>query len=186
METQELIELIAARDEEALVLFHRQYRQLILAIARRIVGDEWDAEEVLQDVVWTVWRKAHTLREDTNLKAWVSRVSRNAALMLLRKRKRVPTPIDSTIVESAFAAELHLGATPAPDDTVMSRVALERLQKHLDALDPINRALFFAMDVEGADRDEVAEELGLTISALKSRLHRVRRTVHGVENLVRA
>ncbi len=186
MNTQELIDQIAAHDEEALVKFHREYRQLILAIARRIVGDEWDAEEVLQDVVWTVWRKAHTLREDTNLKAWVSRVSRNCALMLLRKRKRVPTPVDSTIVESAFASELHFDATARPDETVMSRVALERLQEHLDALDPTNRALFFAMDLEGADRDEVAAELGLTISALKSRLHRVRRTVHGVENLVRS
>jgi hypothetical protein len=55
--TAALITRIAERDPRAINEFYRLYRRRILAVALRVVGNEWDAEEVLQDVVWVVFRK---------------------------------------------------------------------------------------------------------------------------------
>jgi len=171
-----LIASLVAQEPAALDEFYRRYRLLVLSIARRIVVDEWDAEEVLQDVVWTAWRKAGELRPETRLKAWVAQVARNAALMLLRKRRRVPTPIEADDLESRLELAYD-GQANRPDDLAASRQALARLGDALDKLDATNVDLFVSLEVAGEDRDEVAQRLGLSESALKSRLHRIRQTV---------
>ncbi|MFT5993654.1 MAG: RNA polymerase sigma-70 factor (ECF subfamily) [Bradymonadia bacterium] len=177
MDKQQLLDGLQCKDILALDVFYERYKGHILAIARRIVTDEWDAEEVLQDVVWITYRKAEFLRENTNLKAWVSQVTRNAALMLLRKRKRVPMPIDAQVVEAANFGDLNSDAKVRPDAVTASRQALVQVERCLDDLDPLNRELFLAMDVEGRSKEEVAETLGLTTAAVKSRLHRARQAV---------
>lgn len=186
MDKQELLDGLANQELQALDIFYERYKSHILAIARRIVNDEWDAEEVLQDVVWITYRKAGGLREDTNLRAWVSQVSRNAALMLLRKRRRVPTPIDSTIIEAAAFSDIAEDRFLRPDAIAMSRRTLALVDERLDTLDPVNKRLFVAMDVDGQTKEEVADELGLSTAAVKSRLHRVRQSVRAVADEVSA
>lgn len=181
MTHDELLHGLAAKDLDALDAFYLQYKSHILAIARRIVNDEWDAEEVLQDVVWIAYRKADMLREDTNLRAWVSQVSRNAALMLLRKRRRVPTPIDTQIMDVAIFQEDGADRFVRPDAIAMQRRSLAIVNEKLDTLDPVNRALFVAMDVNGKTKEEVAAEFGLSTAAVKSRLHRVRQSVRAIQ-----
>lgn len=180
MDKQALLDGLANQELHALDVFYERYKSHILAIARRIVSDEWDAEEVLQDVVWITYRKAGGLREDTNLRAWVSQVTRNAALMLLRKRRRIPTPIDATIVEAAAFSDVSEDRFLRPDAIAMSRRTLALVDEKLDSLDPVNKALFVAMDVDGQTKEEVATELGLSTAAVKSRLHRVRQSVREV------
>lgn len=180
MDQQALLDGLAKKELHALDVFYERYKSHILAIARRIVNDEWDAEEVLQDVVWITYRKADGLRENTNLRAWVSQVSRNAALMLLRKRRRVPTPLDTTIVESAAFTDISEDRFIRPDAIAMSRRTLALVDQRLDTLDPVNKRLFVAMDVDGHTKEQVAEELGLSTAAVKSRLHRVRQSVRAV------
>lgn len=180
MTHDELLHGLAQKDLQALDAFYLQYKSHILAIARRIVNDEWDAEEVLQDVVWIAYRKADTLRENTNLRAWVSQVTRNAALMLLRKRRRVPTPMDTQLVDLATFQENRADEFIRPDAVVMQRRNLQIVSEKLDTLDPVNKALFVAMDVNGKTKEEVADEFGLSTAAVKSRLHRVRQSVRSL------
>ena len=174
--TPDLVERLQRQDPEALRDFYKEYGPSVLNVARSMVNDPWDAEEVLQDVAWTVFRKADTFQGRTDFWWWVVQVTRNCARMLLRKRKRVPTPMTQDEVDYLIETRAaHTIATPEQS------VTLQRVERLLDdemgKLDPLNRKVYEAMDIKGQPKEEAAAALGLTVEALKSRLHRVRRAL---------
>ncbi|MEY3014720.1 MAG: hypothetical protein RIT45_3455 [Pseudomonadota bacterium] len=175
MTDAELHAALAAQVPAALQVFHDRYRALMYSTARKIVRDEWDTEEVVQDVVWTVFRKAHAFRGDSGLSTWVYRITQNCARMLLRKRRRVPLPMESEAMDFVVAASREGECWHLPEAQLAGRDAALRFQTAYAALPDDNRALFHAMDFEGEDKEVVAEQLGLSVSALKARLHRVRK-----------
>ena len=79
-----LITKLRRRDPDALFYLYNEYRDRVFAVVRRIVRDDWDAEEVVQDVFWTVHRKIDLFREDSALWSWMYRISVNAAKMKVR------------------------------------------------------------------------------------------------------
>ncbi len=168
---------LAAGDLRALQAFQTAYRARIWAIAYRMTRDEWDAEEVVQDVLWTVYRKAGSFRGESELWHWVRRVTQNAARMLLRKRKRVPTPIEDDALEINLTADLDADRGTRTDAVATGRSTLDRLDGILSEQEPTNQRLFMMMDVEGYEKEEVAEALGLSVSAVKARLHRARKAL---------
>lgn len=175
----DLVRRLAERDATAVAEFYGRYRARVLATALQVVGNEWDAEEVLQDVCWTVFRKAHTFRAEGDFWPWVRRVTQNAARMLLRKRKRVPTPIEDSEVESFLNASTEICAPSRPEELAAQNVTLGRLTAALEGLDPTNQELFMSMEVDGVPKELVAEQLDLSVSAVKARLHRIRRALRG-------
>ncbi len=163
-------------DAQVLGVFERTYRAEIWAVAHRITRDEWDAEEVVQDVLWTVYRKADSFRGDTDVWHWVRRITQNAARMLLRKRRRRPLPIEDAEIE----AQLHSRAVllDRMEAAVGAKRAALSLERALGAQDATNKELFLLVDVGGMENADVAKHLGLTVSAVKARLHRIRHTLH--------
>ncbi len=185
MSSSDLVQRLSQKDPTALEEFYKQYRAPVYALARRIVVDEWDAEEVLQDVVWTVFRKADTFRGDAEFQRWVYRVTRNASLMLLRKRKRIPTPVEDSDMEAFINATNHYDDVHHPEQAFVHQQAVNRMNHELDRLDPVNQTLFNAMDIHGRSKEEVSLELGLSVSAVKARLHRIRKTLRqSVDNVL--
>lgn len=170
-----LVERLAARDPRAVDDFYRQYRPRILAIALRVVGNPWDAEEVLQDVVWTVVRKADTFRGEAEFSSWLYRVTHNCAKMLLRKRKRVPLPMAQEQLEPA-AAQADLPRADLHDQTEHRQLA-GQLQAQVEQLDVVNQQIFWMAEVEGEPAATIGAHLGLTVSAIKARLFRIRATL---------
>lgn len=172
--TEPLVARLAQNDPSAMDEFYAAYRPTVFALARRLVGNDWDAEEVVQDVMWTIYRKADSFRGDSHFVRWIHRVTHNASLMLLRKRRRVPTPIENP---SERLEQAGHPPRPTPDDLVIFQRIVRRLSDTLAGLDPVNQEVFARMDMEGRSKEEVAEALGLSVSALKSRLHRTRATL---------
>lgn len=170
-----LIEALVRREPMAIDRLYARYRALMYATARQIVRDEWDTEEVIQDVVWTIHRKADSFRGESGLSTWIYRITQNAARMLLRKRKRIALPLqdedlDVLVHQACDGAVWHL-----PEAQAQANVAMRNLLTATANLPAENRELFVAMDLRGEDKDEVATRMGMTISALKARLHRVRK-----------
>lgn len=170
--TADLVARIAARDPKAIDDFYRLYRRRILAVALRVVGNEWDAEEVLQDVVWIVFRKVEGFRGESEFSSWLYRVTHNSAKMLLRKRKRVPVPMDDADMEPA----LHQERDGMPDlhETLAQRQSVAQLQRQVGQMDELNQAIFWSAAVEGEPAQEVGERVGLSVLAVKARLFRIR------------
>lgn len=165
----------------------REYAPRIFAVARRLVGNEADAEDVTQDVLLQVVRKLHTFRGESQLPTWLHRVTVNAALALREKRgnrlKREYATGDEVILDSAgdgpaFTAsgvKLPRPRTDAPPDELM--LAGEQravIEKAIGLLPDGFRETYVLADVEGLPNAEIADMLHLTVPAVKSRPHRAR------------
>lgn len=169
---QTLVSRLAQGDQNALSEFYLLYRRRIMAIALRVVGNPWDAEEVLQDVVWTVFRKVEAFRGDAEFSSWLYRVTHNCAKMLLRKRKRVPLPMAVEHLEPALSASRP--AVPDLQDVLAQKQAALQVCLQVEQMDALNRAIFWQAGVDGDPAQEVGDRNGLSVLAVKSRLFRIR------------
>lgn len=142
-------------------------------LALRITRNKEDAEEVLQDVFTTVFRKIFTFRGQASLSSWIFRIAYNHALIKIRRRqKHHAVGID----ELGDAIPLRGLRSDTVDTDYMSirhelRAALDSA---LAKLPKDYRLIFVLRDVDGLSNEETAEVMGMSLSATKSKLHRSR------------
>jgi RNA polymerase sigma-70 factor (ECF subfamily) len=158
-------------------LVYREYAPRIYAIARRMLGNDADAEDVMQEVLLLVIRKLDTFRGDSQIGTWLHRVTVNAALALRQKRA---TRQKHEIAESGEELEQTAPAAPvnrwsmSPDEPILAAEQQELIEKAIKTLPEPFRDVYVLADVEGVPNPEIAHMLGLSVPAVKSRLHRAR------------
>lgn len=161
----------------------REYAPRIFHIARRLLGNDTDAEDVTQDVLMQVVRKLHTFRGESALPTWLHRITVNAALAHRTKRanreKHEAAGNSEENLDALAIEETHDGVTLPRTGGDPSAVALAAEQRRLidraiAKLPEPFRDVYVLADVEGMPNPEVADTLGLSVSAVKSRLHRAR------------
>jgi RNA polymerase sigma-70 factor (ECF subfamily) len=156
----------------------RDYEPRIFRLARRLVGNDADAEDVTQDVLLQLVKKLDTFRGEAAFPTWLYRVTVNAALAHLRKRKvreghHVRDPLESLLDHSGRARPVR----PWPETAEQHAIGKEtrRLIEHaIDEIPEGYREVLVLSDVEGLPNNEIAELLGQSLPAVKSRLHRAR------------
>jgi len=161
----------------------REYAPRIYQIARRLLGNDADAEDVTSDVLLQVVRKLHTFRGDAALPTWLHRVTVNAALALREKRanrQKRETAADADQLEAADFSRTHdpwkfpkLWAVP-PDATALAAEQRRVIEDAIAQLPEPFRDVYVLADVEGLPNAEIGEMLNLSVAAVKSRLHRAR------------
>lgn len=163
-------------DETAFAELVEKHQGRVYQHASRLMGNAQDAEEVLQDTFLQVFRNLHRFEERSRFSTWVYRIATNEALMRLRRvgRRREVSLEDlpGTALEQAGESVQALARSPA--DRVMDREVREVLQRALSELPEEYRVVFVLRDVDELTNAEAAEILGLTVAAVKSRLHRAR------------
>ena len=180
----ELVERLKAGDERALEALFDLHSARLYSVAHRILGDVADAQEVIQDVFWTAFRKAQTFRGNSQFSTWLYRLTVNAALGRIRQRK-AQKQVQYEEYLPKFENDGHHKVRPVIDwsDTVDEKYARREihslLQAALNALKPLDKAVVIMSDIEGQSDREIAATLGLTVSAVKTRLHRARLFVRG-------
>lgn len=179
MDELELISRLRERDPDALFYLYAEYRDRVFAVVRRVVRDEWDAEEVVQDVFWTVHRKIDLFREDSALWSWMYRIAVNAAKMKVRKYKRYPIPMEDELLKDMHSREDGDDMSARPDQALICKRLLEEVDDYLSQVSETNRELYLEMELGGADKEDVARRLDLTVPAVKTRLHRLRVGLRG-------
>ncbi len=158
----------------------RDYAPRIFHIARRLLGNEADAEDVTQDVLLQVVRKLGSFRGDAQLSTWLHRVTVNAALAHRQKRanrqKREAGEFDDNT--AADDAAPSAGAVRrwgvSPDAPVLAAEQQAIIEDAIARLPEPFRDVYVLADVEELPNAEIGEMLGLSIPAVKSRLHRAR------------
>jgi len=179
LDEAELIRRLQAKDEAALEAVMAQYEARVFGLALRLTGNRQDAEEVLQDVFWTVFQKIETFRGDAKLSSWLYRIATNAALMKLRKRPKVKEiPLEEELgpamTEEGMIAEPVADWSRLPNDELDRKELGQRIEQALHLLPADYRSVVVLRDVEGLSAQEACEVLSLSETALKSRLHRGR------------
>jgi len=179
-----LIERLKAGDQEALEAIFNLYSAKLYNVAQRIVGEAADAEEVIQDVFLTVYRKATMFQGNSQFSTWLYRLTVNAALGKIRRSKK-HKEVEYEEFLPKFQKDGHHAVRPVVDwsDSLDQTYAKHELQQllsqALDQLKPIDKSVVVLSDLDGMSDKEIAETLDLTVSAVKTRLHRARLFLRG-------
>jgi len=171
-------ELIASFQEGNQLAFEElvsRYSSKAFSLASRLTRNQEDAEEVLQDVFVTVFRKIQGFEGKSSFSSWLYRVTVNSALMKLRKNRQDQSV---SMEEEQNQVANKPSTTPAYQSegeagTTRSEVA-RALEDAICSLPDDYRPVFVLRDIDGLSSKEVGEILSLSIPAVKSRLHRSR------------
>jgi RNA polymerase sigma-70 factor (ECF subfamily) len=176
-----LVAQLRAGDEAAFEQVVRAYGGRLLAVARRIVGTEEDARDVVQDAFLNAFKSLDRFEGNAKLSTWLHRIVVNAALMKLRTRKRKPEQSIESMLPSFLEDGHHeerFQSWEEPVDKLMERAENRQLvRQQIDALPEGYRTVLVLRDIEGLDTEETAKVLGLSVNATKIRLHRARQAL---------
>ncbi|MCK9262883.1 MAG: sigma-70 family RNA polymerase sigma factor [Desulfomonilia bacterium] len=168
----DLVREVKQGDPAAMEEIVKRYSNKVYNLAYHLTRDAHAAEEIMQDVFLTVIAKIGTLTTEAYFSTWLYRVTTNAAYGYLRKEKKFSeqTPVEDIDQEQY----LEYDWTNLPDDVLLSEESKEVLRKSIDSLPEAMRTVVVLKDVEGLKNEEIAQTLGISVPAVKSRLHRGR------------
>ncbi len=185
---EQLIEQVKQGDTVAFEVLFDRFSPQVYRQAMRLLANPVEAEEVLQEVFLTVYTKCQTFRGEAAFSTWLYRLTANAAISRLRQRQRHPeTALETALDEflPQFNEDGHHRVRPVIDwsQELEKRLADQEMraviQQALAELSPLDKAVVVLSDLEGLPNQEIAEILELTVSAVKSRLHRARLFLRG-------
>jgi RNA polymerase sigma-70 factor (ECF subfamily) len=177
----ELVAGLRAGDAEAFETLVQKYGKQMLAVAKRMMRCEQDADDAWQDALLCVFRKAEMFEETSKLSTWLHRITVNACLMKLRtQRRRHEVEIDD-LLPSFDQSGHHAGRmadwNEEPLTNAETAETRKRVRECIDALPETYRTVLLLRDIEEMDTQEVAELLGCTTNCVKTRLHRARQAL---------
>ena len=170
---RDLVEALQRRVPSAVERFVSAYGSRAYRLAIGITRNRPDAEDVVQDALWSAVRKIDTFRAESSFGSWFYRIVVNAAYHALRRRgRRAEVPLDEAL--PSFGAdestEISVSMHAVAGDPHLRHV----LSDAIDALPPEYRGVLVLRDVEGLSNAEVAEIMQITLANAKSRVHRAR------------
>jgi RNA polymerase sigma-70 factor (ECF subfamily) len=174
----QLLEALRAESPEATEMLVDTYGDRVYRLTYRITGSNEDAEEATQDALWTAARKIASFKGESQFGSWLYRIAANAAYQKLRSRKAKGREIALDDVLPTLDADMHFEPmddwTPRVDDNALNGELREVLEKAIDELPPDYRTALVMHDVQGMPNPDIAETLGISLPAVKSRVHRSR------------
>jgi RNA polymerase sigma-70 factor (ECF subfamily) len=175
-----LVAQLRAGDESAFERVVRQYSPRMLAAARRILRNEEDARDALQDAFISAFKALPQFEGESRLSTWLHRIGINAALMKLRSRQRKnERPISELLPR--FLDDGHPAEPPGPWEPVEKLLERQEtrdlVRRTIDELPDSHRIVLILRDIEELSTEQAAEELGVSVGVVKTRLHRARQAL---------
>jgi RNA polymerase sigma-70 factor, ECF subfamily len=146
-----------------------RYTDLVYNVAYRYMGNPHDAEDVVQDAFLSAYRAWDRFRGESRVTTWLYRIATNAALMKIRKGKR-GRELTQTGLDDIDIPDMGM----SPEQGAANAELGAKLNEGIAMLEPNLRTAVVLRDVQGMSNTEAAEVLEITVSSLKSRLHRGR------------
>ena len=176
-----LLARLRAGDDAAFEELLRTYSPRLLIVARRILGNDEDARDVMQDAFLSAFRSLDRFHGEARLSTWLHRIVVNAALMKLRTRRRKPEesiePLLPVFLSDGHHAEQFSSWTEPVDQALSREETRQRVRERIDQLPEGFRTVLLLRDIEGLDTEETARVLETTPNAVKIRLHRARQAL---------
>ena len=171
-----LLQGLLKGERDACACMLKRYAPRVYAVALRMMGDPDEAEEVLQEAFISACKHIHTFEGRSALSTWLHRITVNAALMRLRKRKAFEVSLDAP-VETLDGDDIPRQIADwayVPDDHALDTETRQVLEEAIAQLPDSMRTVFVLREIEGYNTEETAKMLGISVSAAKVRLHRAR------------
>jgi RNA polymerase sigma-70 factor (ECF subfamily) len=179
-----LVEKIQAGDYQAFEFLVTRYESKVYRLAVRMLRNPQDAEDALQETFLQVFRGLPGFEGRSKFSTWLFRLATNVCLMRIRHRETEPSKL---LPLEDYLPKLEEGDSPQmmewadrPEDALLSKESREKMMEALDKLPAEYRAVFILRDIEGFSNAETGESLGISVAAVKSRLHRARLALRGM------
>jgi RNA polymerase sigma-70 factor (ECF subfamily) len=168
--------LAAARqgDSAALETLLVRYQPHLYRFGLRMCGNVEDAGDVAQESLISMARSVRDFRGDASVSSWLYTIARRFCIKKRRRSKFAPTREESLDAPATDVAQHLADPRPNPEQTATNQELATALTHAIDALEPSQREVLVLRDVEGLSAPEVAKILGISVEAVKSRLHRAR------------
>jgi RNA polymerase sigma-70 factor (ECF subfamily) len=177
-EDTELVRRTLARDATAFRTIMERYNRRLSRIARGILRNDSEAEDVVQESYVSAFAHLDSFRGESSLATWLSRITINEALGRLRRERAA---VDLAVVETqrpeAQIIQFPQSGSVDPERTMAQREILQLVERATDSLPEMFRIVFVTRVIEGMSVEETADLLGLRPETVKTRLHRARRLV---------
>lgn len=154
---------------------------LIYRLGVKMLGDEQDAEDMLQETFIKAYRHLSTFDGRSSLSTWLYRIAANEALMVLRRKRPEMVSFDEPLPGEAEAQEplQIVDWCCMPEEELVSAEGRAQLDRAIETLPASLRVVFLLRDIEGLSTRETAEVLKLSEMAVKTRLSRARLRLRG-------
>ena len=181
VDDQTILAGLRAGDQQAFETLVRVYGGRMLAVARRFVRNDEDAQDIVQSAYLNAFRAVSRFEGNCLIATWLHRIVVNTALMTLRSRRRRPEASIEDLLP-AFQEDGHhveqFSDWSAPADELMQRAETRALVRScIDRLPGNYRDVLMLRDIEELSTVEAAEMLAITPTAVKVRLHRARQAL---------
>lgn len=176
---EELVHFAKTGSEQAVRILIKRHNQRLFRIARGIVRDDAEAEDVVQETYVRGFTQLASFREESNITTWLTRIALNEAYSRLRKAKRKVELSEIDNLSGPDRGQILMYPTSPkssnPEGEVARRQLRDVLEKAVDKLPGSFRMAFILRDIEGLSTDQTATYLSIKPETVKTRLHRARK-----------
>ncbi len=171
-----LVGMARAGNSDAFAELTERHYDSSLKLAMYLLRNREEAEDEVQTAYGKAYQNMHLFREEAKFSTWITRIVLNCCLMRIRRAKRVRVrPIeDSMPGEDTLMMMQLVDERPTPEETLGHGEVLDRLQRELHRIPPLLRNVLVLRDINELPMPEVADKLGISVPAAKSRLLRAR------------
>ena len=169
---EEVVERVRAGETALFEVIMRRYNQRLYRVARSILGDDGEAEDVTQEAYVRSYLHLNQFDGRARFSTWLTKIAVHEALARLRKRLKL-VEMDGALQAMETAMNLQSKA-PSPEQEVLTHTMKIVLEAAVDKLPELYRSVFMLREIEGMSTAETAECLDLSEEAVKVRLHRAR------------
>ena len=171
----DLVERTKTGDNRGFDELVRRYRDRVYRLSTKILRHEDDAAEALQDAFLSAYRGLPNFKRESTFSTWLYRIATNASLMKLRRRREGHVSYEQSQGSDGDAEPMAIPDwSTQPLEELLDSEAREVLGREVDLLPANEKEVFVLRDIMEQSNADVATELGLTVAAVKSRLHRAR------------
>jgi len=167
---EEVVERVLAGDSSLFEILMRRYNQRLFRVARSILADDGEAEDVMQEAYVRAFRELAGFRGEARFSTWLTRIACHEALARARKRRRL-VPI------SGDEPPEPPTETAGPEREMENRELQAVLRDAVEVLPDPLRTVFCLREIEGLSTEQTADALGLSLENVRVRLHRAKRSL---------
>ncbi len=166
-----LLRRLRAGDESAFELLVRAHRARLLTVARRMLGNEEDAKDALQEAFLSAARGVGRFSGRSRLSTWLHRILVNCCLMTLRQRRAKPQHLFAELPEPRVTRDAPVESAVEHEETVQA------VRDGIDRLPEQHRNILMLREISGMDTRTAARSLHVSPNAVKARLYRAKQAL---------
>lgn len=172
---EEYIQQVLDGDSKAFAYLVDKHKNMVFTIARRIVRNREDAEEIAQDVFVKAYQGLATFKKESKFSTWLYKITYNTSISKTRKKRLETAPIEVNVIENYTLDEIFENMDKLGNDEQK-----QIIKTLFEALNPDESTLITLYYYQNVHTDEIAEITNLSQSNVKVKLHRIRQKMHNV------